>query len=46
MIHRGVFQIMSLVAPYLDDDYRDLYSDCKNLFDAIGEELSQPPARA
>ena len=39
-IHRGVFQLMSLLAPYLHEDYQDFYSECKTLFEALSEELA------
>lgn len=39
MIHRGVFQIMSLVAPHLHEDYQDFYAECRALFDAVSQEL-------
>ena len=34
-IHRGVFQLMSLVAPYLTDDFRYFYDECSALFDVL-----------
>ena len=34
-IHRGVFQLMSLVAPYLTDDFRYFYDECCALFDVL-----------
>lgn len=38
-IHRGVFQVVSLVAPHLQEDYRAFYRDCETLFEAIVAEL-------
>ena len=38
-IHRGVFQVVSLVAPHLQADYREFYRDCETLFEAIVAEL-------
>ncbi len=40
-IHRGVFQVMSLIAPYLQDHYQSFYLDCKTLFNALNEELGK-----
>jgi len=41
MIHQGVFQIVSLVAPYLHEDYKNFYEECHLLFKAISEELEE-----
>ena len=38
-IHRGVFQLMSMLAPYLKDEYRDFYRECKLLFEAISADF-------
>lgn len=35
MIHQGVFQLMSLVAPYLQDEFRYFYDECCALFEAL-----------
>lgn len=35
MIHQGVFQQMSLVAPYLQPDFRYFYDECCALFEAL-----------
>ncbi|MGJ8687380.1 MAG: TetR/AcrR family transcriptional regulator, partial [Spongiibacteraceae bacterium] len=35
MIHQGVFQLVSLVAPYLKPEYRYFYDECCALFDAL-----------
>lgn len=38
-IHRGVFQVMSLVAPFLESDFQTFYQECKVLFEALSAEL-------
>ncbi len=38
-IHRGVFQVMSLVAPFLQRDYQSFYQECRVLFEALSSEL-------
>lgn len=38
-IHRGVFQVMSMVAPLLRAEYHDFYQQCHALFDALSAEL-------
>jgi AcrR family transcriptional regulator len=35
LIHQGVFQLMSLIAPYLRPDYRYFYEECCALFTAL-----------
>lgn len=35
LIHQGVFQLMSLVAPYLAPDYRYFYEESRGLFEAL-----------
>ncbi len=35
LIHQGVFQLMSLVAPYLAEDFRYFYEESRALFDAL-----------
>ncbi|WP_372864208.1 TetR/AcrR family transcriptional regulator [Spongiibacter sp.] len=37
-IHRGVFQLMSLIAPYLTDDFRYFYDDCCALFEVLSRD--------
>jgi len=32
LFHRGVFQIMSIVAPYLGDHQRTFYDECRDIF--------------
>ncbi len=39
-IHQGVFQVMSLIAPHLTEDYRSFYDDCCELFDSLTADLS------
>ena len=31
LIHRGVFQIMSIIAPYLGDHQRAFYDECRDI---------------
>ncbi len=40
-IHRGVFQVMSMVAPFLQTDYQNFYQQCQLLFEALSTELEQ-----
>ncbi|MBD2857689.1 TetR/AcrR family transcriptional regulator [Spongiibacter sp. KMU-158] len=35
LIHQGVFQLMSLVAPYLAEDFRYFYEESRALFEAL-----------
>lgn len=37
-IHRGVFHLMSLVAPYLTADFRYFYDECCTLFDVLTKD--------
>lgn len=37
IIHRGVFQLMSLIAPYLSGEYRHLYQSCRELYQHLLE---------
>lgn len=37
-IHRGVFHLMSLVAPYLTPDFRYFYDECCALFEALTKD--------
>ncbi len=39
LIHRGVFQVMSLIAPHLEPSYQIFYAQCRQLFDAVADEL-------
>lgn len=32
LMHEGVFQVMSLLAPYLHDDKKEFFSECKDLY--------------
>jgi len=32
LMHEGVFQVMSLIAPYLSADKRDFFNECKDLY--------------
>lgn len=36
-LHRAVFQLMSVIAPYLTDDFRYFYDECCALFDVLSE---------
>ncbi len=38
-IHRGVFQVMSLIAPYLRAEYAEFYRECEALFAGLSKEL-------
>jgi AcrR family transcriptional regulator len=35
VIHQGVFQLMTMVAPYLGDDQLPFYRDCESIFAAM-----------
>ena len=37
-VHRGVFHLMSLVAPYLTADFRYFYDECCTLFDVLTKD--------
>lgn len=39
-IHQGVFQVMSLIAPHLTENYRSFYDDCCELFDSLTADLT------
>lgn len=39
LIHQGVFQIMSLVAPYLSPAHRSFFDDCCALYDSLTADL-------
>ena len=34
-IHRGVFQVMSLVSPYLSESYKFIYQECRDLYQTL-----------
>ncbi|MBB3047267.1 AcrR family transcriptional regulator [Litorivivens lipolytica] len=38
-IHQGVFQVMSLIAPYLTEGYRSFYDECCELYDSLTADL-------
>lgn len=38
LIHRGVFQIMSLVAPYFSESYQHIYQECRELYQRLLEQ--------
>ncbi len=40
IIHRGVFQIMSLIAPYFNDDYRYVYQQARHFYETLLAESS------
>ncbi len=39
LIHQGVFQVMSLVAPHLAPAYRSFFDECCELFDSLTANL-------
>lgn len=39
LIHQGVFQVMSLVAPYLSPAHRNFFDDCCALYDTLTADL-------
>lgn len=39
LIHQGVFQVMSLVAPHLTPKYRNFYDDCCALYESLTADL-------
>ena len=40
IIHRGVFQMMSIVAPYFQEQYQYLYKECLDLYQNLLAEAS------
>ncbi|WP_372750044.1 TetR/AcrR family transcriptional regulator [Litorivivens sp.] len=39
LIHQGVFQVMSMIAPHLTDTYRSFYDDCCALYESLIADL-------
>lgn len=38
IIHQGVFQVMSLIAPYFSDQYQHIFLEMKNLYQQLQEQ--------
>ncbi len=39
LFHEGVFQIVQAIAPYLTTDYRHIYLECRDLYNAAIAQL-------
>jgi AcrR family transcriptional regulator len=46
IIHQGVFQLMTMIAPYLGDDQLPFYRDCEAIFAATLTDARQDRGRA
>ena len=39
LIHQGVFQIMSLVAPHLIDEFQGFYQECAETYEELAAQI-------